>query len=56
MASMSLRLLKGGKDLDQLEDFKKRCFRFEVLDNGKIIYSKKGFNKINLSHILFRSN
>jgi hypothetical protein len=55
MASVSLRLLKGGKDLDTL-DIPKRCFRFEVLDNGKPVYSKISNNRAYLSHILFRSN
>jgi len=34
----------------------KRAFRFEILDNNKIIYSKKGWNSINLSHFMFRAN
>ncbi len=55
MGAISLRLLKGGKDLDSL-DIPKRCFRFEVLDNGKPIYTKIGLNRINLSHVLFRAN
>jgi hypothetical protein len=33
-----------------------RAFRFEVLDNNKVIFSKIGSNHLNLSHFLFRSN
>jgi len=55
MATISLRLLKNGKDLDNL-DIPKRSFRFEILDNGKPIYSKNCHNKANLSHFLFRAN
>lgn len=53
MASINLRLLKNGKDFPEEV---RRAFRFEVLDNNKVIYSKKGWNQLNLTHFLFRSN
>ena len=53
MASFNLRLLQNGKELPAEV---KRAFRFEVLDNNKVIYSKQGWNQMNLSHFLFRSN
>ena len=53
MASINLRLLQNGKDFP---DEVQRAFRFEVLDNNKVIFSKIGSNHLNLSHFLFRSN
>lgn len=53
MASINLRLLQNGKDFP---DEVQRSFRFEVLDNNKVIFSKIGSNHLNLSHFLFRSN
>jgi hypothetical protein len=53
IASMNLRLLKDGKDLTKEC---RRAFTFEVLDNGKPIFSKKGWNHLNLSHFIFRAN
>lgn len=55
MASLNLRLLKDGKDLTQIEGMR-AAFRLELLDNGKTVMSKRGWNTQNLSHILFRAN
>jgi hypothetical protein len=52
-ASINIRLLKNGKDLPR-ELY--RAFRFEVLDNNKVIFTKKGINSLNISHIVFRAN
>lgn len=52
MATISVRLLKNGKDFENV----KRSFKLELLDNGKPIYSKIGLNRINIGHILFRAN
>jgi len=52
-ASINIRLLKNGKDLPREIS---RAFRFEVLDNNKVIFSKKGINCLNISHIVFRAN
>ena len=53
MASFNLRLLKNGK---LFPNDVKRALNFEILDNNKVIYTKKGWNSINLSHFLFRAN
>ena len=50
-ASFNIRLLKDGKDLPQEV---KRAFRFEVLDNNKVIFCQKGWNQMSISHFLFR--
>ena len=41
MASINLRLLQNGKEFSHEVQ---RAFRFEVLDNNKVIYSKIGSN------------
>jgi hypothetical protein len=28
----------------------------EILDNNKVIFSKKGYNMMNISHFVFRAN
>jgi len=53
MASFNLRLLQGAKEFPAEV---KRAFRFEVLDNNKVIFSKNGWNQLNLSHFLFRTS
>lgn len=52
-SSFNLRLLKNGKDFSKEV---RRAFKFEILDNNKVIFSKKGFNQLNLSHFLFRAS
>jgi len=49
---MNLRLLKDGKDIKDA----RRAFKFEILDNGKPIFCKDGWNQLNLSHFIFRAN
>jgi hypothetical protein len=34
----------------------KKLFRIEVLDQGKTIFTKEGYNQITVSHFMFRSN
>ncbi len=51
-AAFNIRLRKDGKDLDD----KKRLFRLDVLDHGKVIYTQDGFNQITISHFMFRTN
>lgn len=53
ISSFNLRLLKNNKDFSTEI---RRAFRFEILDNNKVIYCKKGWNSINLSHFMFRAN
>lgn len=53
IASMNLRLLRNGKDLPTEA---KRAFRFEILDNNKVIYARNGWNMVNISHLCFRAN
>ena len=53
--AMSIRLKKEGKELDKIEGLQ-RLFRVDVLDHGKVIYSKQGYNQITISHLMFRSN
>lgn len=53
IASMNLRLLKNGKDLPTEA---KRAFRFEILDNNKVIYARNGWNMVNISHLSYRAN
>ena len=31
-------------------------FKFQVLDHGKVVYSKEGYNQLSLSHFVFRSS
>lgn len=52
--AMNCRLYREGKDITELGE--KRRYRIEILDNGKIIYSKQGCNQITISHFNFRSN
>lgn len=52
--SLNIRLMKGGVDFQDLGLLK--YYTFSILDNGVQIYSKKGYNQVNLSHFLFRSN
>ena len=52
--AINVRLLKEGQELSELGQH--RRYRFEILDNGKPIYSKAGSNQITLSHFMFRSN
>lgn len=42
-AAINIRLKKEGKEFDKIEGMKK-LFRFEVLDHGKPIYTKDGYN------------
>ena len=55
VASLNIRLLKNGVDFGTENNLLK-SFTFQVLDNGNPIFVKKGYNQINLSHFLFRSN
>lgn len=51
MSSFNLRLLKNGKEWQS-----RKPFTFEILDNNKVIYAKKAWNQMNLSHFLFRAS
>jgi hypothetical protein len=51
-AAFNIRLRKDGKDLED----KKRLFRLDVLDHGKVIYTVDGYNQITVSHFMFRTN
>lgn len=51
MSSFNLRLLKHGKEWQS-----RKPFTFEILDNSKVIYAKKAWNQMNLSHFLFRAS
>ncbi len=53
ISSFNLRLLKNGKDFPKEV---RRAFKFEILDNNKVIFSKKGFNQLNMSHFTFRAS
>ena len=55
LASINLRLSKDGKDLCK-HDNVRRTFKFELLDNNKVIASKLGVNQMNISHLMFRAN
>lgn len=55
MATIGMRLLKNGKDLENFGGVI-RTFTFELLDNGKCVFSKTGWNRVNIGHILFRAN
>jgi hypothetical protein len=50
-AAFNIRLRKDGKDLED----KKRLFRLDVLDHGKVIYTVDGYNQIAVSHFMFRT-
>lgn len=52
--SLNIRLMKGGVDFQDLGLLK--YYTFTIYDNGLPFYIKKGYNQINLSHFLFRSN
>lgn len=52
--AINIKLLKDGVDFRDA-DLMKHYF-FQILDNDKIIMDKQGWNQINLSHFLFRSN
>ena len=54
-ATMNIRLKKEGKEFDKIEGLK-RLFRVEVLDHGKVIFAKEGYNQICLSHFMFRAS
>merc|ERR1739838_125404 len=51
---MNIRLTQNGQDLKEAGHH--RHFRLEILDNGKVVYSKMGGNQINLSQFIFRCN
>ena len=53
-AAFNIKLLKDGQDFG--EAGLQKDIQFDILDNGEVIYSKKGINQINLSHFYFRSN
>ena len=55
VVSLNIRLLKNKVDFGSDNNLLKR-FVFQVLDNGHPIFTKTGYNQINLSHFLFRSN
>lgn len=55
MCALTLRLLKDGKDLIQIPEMR-AAFVLELIDNGKTIISKRGWNMMNISHLLFRAN
>lgn len=52
-AAINIRLRKDGKEM---EGDKKRLFRLDVMDHGKVIYTIDGYNQITLSHFMFRTN
>jgi hypothetical protein len=52
---MNIRLKKEGKEFDKIDDFKK-LFRVEVLDHGKVIFKREGYNQITISHFMLRSS
>ena len=54
MTAVNCRLHRNGKDISELGEH--RRYRVEILDNGKVIYSKAGCNQITFSHFMFRSN
>jgi hypothetical protein len=51
-AALNIRLRKDGKDLED----KKRLFRLDVLDQGRVIYTVDGYNQITVSHFMFRTS
>ena len=55
MCSFNLRLLKDGKDFHQIENAR-AAFRLELLDNNKVVVSKKGWNQMNCTHLLLKAN
>ena len=52
--SVNCRLYRNGKDISELGEH--RRYRFEILDNGKVIFTKAGCNQITFPHFMFRSN
>ena len=54
MTCLNIRLQKDGQDLNDLGIM--RRFHVDILDNGKVIYSKEGNSQIMMSHFMFRSN
>lgn len=55
-ATMNIKMLKGPEEFEKVPNMKPKYFRVDVLDNGKTIYSQKGYNQITLSHFMFRCN
>jgi len=53
--AFNVKLKQDGTDFDKIENMKK-LFKFQVLDQGKVIFQKEGYNHITQSHYLFRSN
>ena len=39
-----------------LTEGSRAAFRLELLDNNEVVLSKKGWNQLNLSHLLLRAN
>ena len=54
-AAMNIKLKKQGTEFDKIEGMSK-LFKIQVLDHGKVIYQKQGYNQITLSHFMFRSS
>ena len=54
-AAMNIKLKKQGMEFDKIEGMSK-LFKIQVLDHGKVIYQKQGYNQITLSHFMFRSS
>jgi hypothetical protein len=42
-AAMNIRLRKEGKEFDKIEGMRK-LFKVQVLDHGKVVFSKEGYN------------
>lgn len=55
-ASLNIKLLKNGTEFGKAENFTPKYFYVEVLDNGKPIFHRTGYNQITISHIMFRCN
>jgi len=54
LVSLNVKLNKNEQSLRELGLSK--FFVFQILDNGKLIFEKKGYNQINVSHLMFRCN
>ncbi len=54
-AALNIKLKKEGREFDKIEGMQ-RLFKLQVLDHGKVIYEKEGYNQITISHIMFRSS
>lgn len=54
-AAIHITLKKEGKEFTKIEDMR-RLFKVQILDHGKEIFAKEGFNLLTLSHVLFRSS